>query len=296
MLEGRAGALADIRRIVLRDGNPLHYLERGVDDPILLVHGGGRDLRSWLGVIDWLAGRWRVIAPSRRYCWPNEGAPLLPNYSPINDAADLAELLDWLDTGPAIVVGSSMGAAAALHLAVRRPDLVRALSLAEPPVHRWAERTVEGQRELKAFMERAWWPAARAFESGEPVRAMRTLIDHFLGSGAFDRLLPGVRDRLLENSRDFEAQTRSSDAFPNPGRDAVARVGVPMQMLSGEQTLRLHSIVDGEIARVLPDARRVIIPGARHDVWADAVRRCEAALEGFLKTLAPADREWERSG
>ena len=61
--------------------------------------------------------------------------------------ADAAALLEYLRTPPAVVVGTSAGAAIAIDLAVRRPDLVRAvvamnshgvLLVTFPPFHRSA--------------------------------------------------------------------------------------------------------------------------------------------------------------
>jgi pimeloyl-ACP methyl ester carboxylesterase len=54
-------------------------------------------------------------------------------YSAVVDAQDLAAFLHALHLGKVVVIGHSYGALTALFLAVKHPELVRALVLAEPP-------------------------------------------------------------------------------------------------------------------------------------------------------------------
>ena len=91
------------------NGAELHYIERGTGDPVVLVHGAGAtDARTWTGQIDHLATRYRVIAYSQRYHFPNtwagDGSDV---YSTRIHAADLAALVGGLHLAPCHVVGSS---------------------------------------------------------------------------------------------------------------------------------------------------------------------------------------------
>lgn len=105
-------------------GCRLRYLVAGAGEPLLLVHGLGGAASNWLALAPLLLPGRRVFVPEL----PGHGgsAPL-PAAPSLNAYADrLALLLD----GPAAVVGHSLGGAIALRLAIRRPDLVRALVLA----------------------------------------------------------------------------------------------------------------------------------------------------------------------
>jgi pimeloyl-ACP methyl ester carboxylesterase len=54
-------------------------------------------------------------------------------------------------------------------------------------------------------------------------------------------------------------------------------------MLSGERTLPLHRLVDAELERLLPpDVRRVVVPGATHDLWAERGEECREVTLQFL--------------
>lgn len=89
---------------------------------VLLIHGTAP--ATWGEVPARLAAH-RVIAYDRRGF---EGGPLAHDLS--EHARDAA---DRIGVVPAVVVGWSIGGVIALELACRRPDLVRALVLLEPP-------------------------------------------------------------------------------------------------------------------------------------------------------------------
>ncbi len=98
--------------------------------PLLLVHGWGADSHEWAWHIPALAAARRVIAPDLR----GHGYSSVPpqGYSPHRFAADLALLLDHLDTGPVVAVGHSMGAQIASILAVEHPERIEALVAVDP--------------------------------------------------------------------------------------------------------------------------------------------------------------------
>lgn len=273
--------------IVLSDGVGLHYVERGGAGAaaVLFVHLGGSDRRYWDGQVDaFAAAGYRAVAYSRRFAVPNDNA-MLADYSPAVDAGDLEGLLEALGAAPAHLVAASAGAYAALLLAIRRPELVRSLVLAEPPVMGWARATPASAAAADDFLRRVWRAAGDAFRAGDPERAMRTLMDYFVDPGALDRFPPRLRRRLMENARDWEAHTTSTDPFPALGPDEVRAIAAPTLLLSGSRTLPLHRLVDAELERLIPDVRRVMVEGASHDVWADAGEACRRVTMEFLRGL-----------
>ena len=111
-------------------GNDLYYEERGEGVPILLIHPAGATASTWGGVVDDLARLGRVISYDRRGYAQSGGEPVR---SIATHTADAATLLDALQTPPVIAVGTSIGATIAIDLALRRPDLVRAVLAHESP-------------------------------------------------------------------------------------------------------------------------------------------------------------------
>jgi pimeloyl-ACP methyl ester carboxylesterase len=280
----RAGvAPAGERSIVLETGVRVHYVERGMGTPVVLIHGGGRDYRYWDAHLEAFAQRHRVVAYSRRYAPPNDNAELDPNYSAIVDAADLAALVRRLELGPSHLVGASIGGVAALFLAVEHPELVRTLVLAEPPVLRWALDVPGGAPLFHRFLNDAFKPAGQAFRARDEERAMELLTDAFLGAGTFARFPEGLRRRVMRTARDWAAQTMSETPFPELSRDAVRGIKAPVLMLSGSRTIPIHAFVDDELVRLLPVVARVVIPDASHDLWVDQPERCRDATLAFLE-------------
>lgn len=114
-----------------------------------------------------------------------------------DDVAALAETLP----GPVVLGGISMGAAIALRVAVRRPDLVRALVLVRPAWDlRDAPPNMAPNAEVGALLARLDPDAARAaFAAGATARKLAVRAPDNLASlmGFFDRRPHQVTARLL---------------------------------------------------------------------------------------------------
>jgi pimeloyl-ACP methyl ester carboxylesterase len=107
------------------------------------------------------------------------------------------------------------------------------------------------------------------------------------GAGRFDRLPPEARAVAMQNSRFFKAATTSADPFPDLPKEKVLRLRVPVLIVTGENTIRLHKFVNDELARLLPKARRVTIPGAGHGSARENPRAFNEAVLNFLAESRP---------
>lgn len=263
----------------------LHYIEQGQGEPLILLHGGQSDYRSWTSQIEAFSRQYRVISYSRRFNYPNDN-PLTTKYrSAYSDADDLAALIRELKLESAHLVGTSIGAMTALVLAVKHPQLVRSLVLAEPPIHRWAKDDSKGKALYNEFMTAIWKPAAAAFKAGDDQKAMRILVDGFGGVGRFDNLSPEARTVAMQNSRFFKASTASSNPFPKLSKEKVKRLTVPVLIITGENTIKLHKFVNEELARQLPKAERATIPKAGHGSARENPQAFNEATLNFLAKL-----------
>src|SRR5512146_1445366 len=112
------------------DGRDLYYEDVGNGVPILLIHPAGATASTWGAATEELARIGRVVAYDRRGYARSGGEPVR---SMSIHTADAAALLEHLRGPPAAVVGTSAGAAIAVDLAVRRPDLVRVVVAHEFP-------------------------------------------------------------------------------------------------------------------------------------------------------------------
>lgn len=94
-----------------------HVQMAGEGPTVLLLHGTGSSSHSWRALTPLLAPRLRIVAPDL----PGHGASLVADHTQLSLPGmvdNLRELLDMLDTEPALVVGHSAGAAIAVQMAL----------------------------------------------------------------------------------------------------------------------------------------------------------------------------------
>ncbi|WP_440713625.1 alpha/beta fold hydrolase [Gordonia sp. FQ] len=126
--------VARIERTVEVGRRRIFVTEAGAGAPVVLLHGGGAGATgasNYARNIDALAERFRVIVPDM----PGYGRSSkdIDHEDPFGDlAVSIRGLLDELDIGKAHLVGNSYGGAAALRLAMDRPDKVDRMILMGP--------------------------------------------------------------------------------------------------------------------------------------------------------------------
>lgn len=105
----------------------LYHIDEGDGDALVLLHSGGMTHEEWTDHLPAFTHRFRVIAPDL----PGHGSsPLEGDRLHIPNMANaVLDLLDELGIDEAHVVGSSMGGAVALSLALDTPDRVDQLVL-----------------------------------------------------------------------------------------------------------------------------------------------------------------------
>lgn len=246
------------------NGVNIHYLDEGSGDPVVLVHGGGAtDYRTWIPVVGPFAERYRVIAPSLRYHYPNEWTGNGSDYSLETHAADMAGLIDILGLAPAHVVGSSLGANAGLILGREHPHLIRTLVLAEPALPTWlVETATPDEREAEAHSREASRQAVLRGDLGE---AARLFSDRVIGPGAFDRLPAPARQRMIDNARLLSlpdsAAWGGSSSF---SREDARAITIPTLLLRGDSSPNQFLLANDELAKEMPGAERAVLPHASH--------------------------------
>jgi pimeloyl-ACP methyl ester carboxylesterase len=121
---------AETRFLDLPDGR-LAYDDQG-DGPLIIATPAMLDLRSELRfLVPRLVARgFRVVSIDQRGM--GESSARWPEYGSTPMAHDLIALIRHLDAGPALIYGTSNGAAAGVYLAAEAPELVRGLVLAAP--------------------------------------------------------------------------------------------------------------------------------------------------------------------
>ncbi|MGE5221658.1 MAG: alpha/beta fold hydrolase [Omnitrophica WOR_2 bacterium] len=242
------------------NGVDITYIEKGQGVPVVFVHGGLVDFRSWAFQIDPFAQHYHVIAYSRRYHYPNSGADQASKYLATDNRDDLAELIRALQLAPAHIVASSYGAYISLLLACTRPELVRSLALGEPPVP-----TLFGPEAVQSMGEQVE-PARQAFQRGDPEQAIRGFQDRVAGPGGFDRFPAPARQMMLDNAPEFNLEVNTSpDLYFSPFSCEDARtIRVPVLLVNGEESPQFLYQMTDMLEQCLSSAERAVIPHASH--------------------------------
>ncbi len=246
---------------------------RGSGRPIVFLHGLADSHDLWRHQVPLLARSWTTIAIDHL---GHGRTPLPPG--PLTTAAmadAVAALLDRLATGPAVVVGLSMGGGVAQVLALRRPDLVRALVLvstsSEFPAatrERFTARAERAEREgmaaiLDSTVPRWFTPEFAAAHPAEVARTERTV--------------------LANDPAAFAAASRA-----NAERDWSSRLGeirCPVLFVGGDRDPADAARAAATFRAHLPDLRIEIVAGASHLVPVEAPERFAALLLAFLDEI-----------
>lgn len=282
-------AATEPQAVVVSDGVELHYIERGEGVPVLFIHGGLEDYTTWEDQVCAFGESYRAIAYSRRYNFPNTNR-LRPNHSASVEAEDLAALMKQLRLEKSHIIGFSYGGTTALFLAVRYPELVRTLTLAEPAAAPWLAdmsgcRAQEGKDVLAKYMERLVTPAKLAFEKDNLEGALRITIDYLIGGGKYDEFPAYVHNMWMRNIQELKAITSSPDGLVVPDREHVRKLNMPVLLLSGEKSAPSCQLTDVELHALLPKGlwQRVVFDGCTHAMWLENPEGCRHAVLEFLR-------------
>lgn len=280
------------------NGSELAIRKLGTGDPLVLVHGGVSDLRTWSGQVDVFAEHYQTILYSRRYHYPSEAIrPEAPD--PIQTHVDdLSALIEALDAQPAHVVGHSWGGLIALLLAMQRPELCRSLVLIEPPLismHVSIPPKVSQMLGLLARSPRlaigiaklgggALSPAEKAFRNGDDKAAIECFGRGVLGDEAFEALSSERYQQVWDNRGPDRAQALYK-GFPDLMGADFSNIRCPVLLVSGVESPAIFGLLMDALQPRLPDGRKRVIKGASHIVHEDASLDFNAAVLEFLEQV-----------
>ncbi len=230
-------------------------------DPLVLVHGSWGDHDNWASVVPALAEQYRVVTYDRRGHSRSERP--VGQGSIHEDAADLAALVEELGLAPAHIVGNSGGAAVALRLAARRPELFRSLVVHEPAIFLVLAGDPEGEAALSALGTRLQ-PVVERLAAGDDAGGAEAFVETIaFGPGGWAQLTPAMRATFIHNAPTFLDETRDPEGI---GADLQGLRGFdrPTLLTRGDTSPSFFSRVIAKVAEAMPHARVHTFAGAGH--------------------------------
>lgn len=249
-------------------GQRLWYEEAGQGDALVMLHGFTGTARADLGAeIDFFSQRYRVIAPDLRGCGRSEPKPRpydLDFY--LQDALDVAPLLDALGVARAHVLGYSDGGESALLVAVERPDLARSVVA---------------------------WGVTGSF--GPEIDAVAAAL---VPLAELDARRPGMRARIVALHGEeslapmVEGWSRAVAGIVAAGGDVslglAHEIACPVLLINGEHDQGNPERLARQLASRIPVCTFEVWPGLGHAVHREAPDRLHPRVGAFLQGVLGA--------
>jgi pimeloyl-ACP methyl ester carboxylesterase len=243
------------------------------------LHGSTDNGLCWTPVVRALAGDYDVTMPDLRGHGLSERVE--PG-QPVDLAADAIALIDQLGFGRPGLLGHSLGAAIAASVAARWPDRVGLLMLEDPPWRDTSSREEDQSRLGKRRQHLDDWQHSLSQLQAQPRDAVVAA-----GRGQH----PTWNDAEIQSWADAKLQL-DLDVFRTglldmpPWQEIVTDIICPALLITGdpERGAIVTPEVSQDVARRMPQAEIVRIPGAGHSIRRDQVDATLHAITGFLHT------------
>ncbi|GAA5034293.1 alpha/beta fold hydrolase [Microbacterium fluvii] len=253
--------------IVSNNGTNIYYEVHGEGSPVLLVHGSGGHHAAWWQQVVALRDHHTVVTLDLRGFGNSDKDE---TYDSLNFPGDIVAVIEDADLRDAVLLGQSIGAAAALKAALRVPDRIRGVILAHSLGgidHDEITPLVKADRaeaEKLPVIDRLLTAQFRADE------AAKTFL--FTQMGTFNK----ARMQDLRNL-----------ASDGPSIDDVAAAGFGIAFLAGEKdavlspatVTKAHELVAGSLLKVVAGAPHSMY-WERPDLFNAAVIELAAELKG----------------
>ena len=266
----------------------ISYREAGTGFPVICLHASASGPGQWRALMARVAGRYRVLAPSRigyggNAPWPGDRPARLED-----EVAALAPLLDLV--GPSFaLVGHSFGGAVALKAAIMYPERVRAVVVYEPVLFSPLVRHQQSAPVTTEFVALAE-ETIHAVATGDLAGAAARFVDYWGGPGTWDATPDERRGAILEGTRQLPAEWQCSLGEPDILAD-VATLAVPTLYLTGTTSPDPARAVANLLAPALARGEWQELDGVGHMGPVTHPDRVNAAIERFLdRTLGEQRR------
>ena len=244
----------------------INYLDIGKGDPVVFVHGTVGDYRVWEAQMDAFSNNYRVIALSRRFAHPNSQVVNdSSDYGVTVHSKDLAQFLKSLDIGPVHLVGHSYGAFTSLLTALEHPELVKSLTLGEPPVMSLLQNVPDGGTLGNDFVNEVFIPTAEAFKNNNDKKAVELFIGGVLTDSLYFSQAPQQqKDIMMDNLLELKAVVSTENLFPVLDCEDLKKLKTPVLLITGDRSPKILTAIIDELAKCIEKNELKVLSNSSH--------------------------------
>ena len=262
-----------IRKIDLKNGISLEYLDRGEGEVILLLHGLGSTKADWDLQLEPFSEEFRIIAPDLRGHGNSSKPEKKEAYGIPECAEDMKLLLDELGISKCMLVGFSMGGAVAFEMAVRYESMISKMVIVNtaPDFNALGEM---GEQMIKERTEML---------RSQGMNAMAEKV----AEGMFpEDVQKPLRDAFYQraSANDLEAYYNSFITLMDWGiGEKVKNIEVPSLVVASDMDYTPVELKES-YTKKMKNARLVVIRNSRHGVTMDQPEQFNEALLKFFRS------------
>lgn len=246
----------------------------GTGPVVVLLHGFTLDTRMWDDQFLPLAQKFRVV----RYDLRGFGRSAFPTETPYAHAEDLRALLDELGIAEAHLVGLSKGGAVALDFALTYPGRTRSLVLIDTVLGGFQWSAEGSARDALVWQ--------RASEGGIPA-AKESWLSHPLFEPAMRNTAVSARlSQIINDYSGWHFVNNNPELNLNPpAAQRLQELKMPVLAIVGELDVPDFRQITEVIGKQVPQAQKLIVPGAGHMANMEAPDQILQAFTRFIADL-----------
>jgi pimeloyl-ACP methyl ester carboxylesterase len=268
----------------------LYYEDHGSGDPLLLIMGLGADANGWMFQVPELSKHYRTIVFDNRGVGRSD-KPAGP-YSIAQMADEAVGLLDILEIERAHVCGISMGGMISQEVALKHPKRLRSLILgctyAKPDDGVLQNQSLSTSN-LGGSVD-AEGNISLDTSKLDPMMFFQTLLPLTFNQSFIETDLPKVMQLFASSLQyGFDLNAVLAQAQAAAKHDTTTRLGqikTPTLVITGDADLLIPPSNSDVLAREIPAARLVKIPGGSHAFNIETPDVFNRAVLDFLRDVS----------